>query len=212
MFHGSNRSNPPNVDDPALSLFGKVESLKEGVTNILETTTWPGTSAAVAQEFLKATNNTPDLRSIPEPTAPSSPDLHNDAQQVIKVLNDVRKRLADASLKYGAGKPGISGSIKEAIFWGATRSCKILQSCLEDAENAWTPLYVVPSNLYGNLIDWERRTTEEENAGSSSNVLNAAGQVFTAVEIVSGLIPIVGSYVGAAAKVGSAVVQMAQVK
>ncbi|KAG9047372.1 hypothetical protein FS837_002425, partial [Tulasnella sp. UAMH 9824] len=44
----------------------------------------------------------------------------------------------------------------------------------------------------------------------SAEVLNAAGKIFTAVDTVSGLIPIVGSYVGAAAKVGSAVVEMVQ--
>ncbi|KAG8957436.1 hypothetical protein FRC00_003977, partial [Tulasnella sp. 408] len=83
MSHGFTRSNPPNVDESTLSLFDKAESLKEAVTNILETTTWPGKSAAVAQDFLKAIKNTQDLRSFPEPTATSSPDLHNDAQQVI---------------------------------------------------------------------------------------------------------------------------------
>ncbi|KAG9028331.1 hypothetical protein FS837_003913, partial [Tulasnella sp. UAMH 9824] len=141
MSHGSTRSNPPNVDDPTLHLFDKVESLKDEAKNILETTTWPGKSAAVAQEFLKVIKNTPDLRNISEPAAPSSPDLDNDGQQVIKVLEDVQGRLAGASSKYGAGKEGVSGSIKEAISWGSTRSSKILQSCREDAENAWKPLY-----------------------------------------------------------------------
>ncbi|KAG8926526.1 hypothetical protein FRC00_002835 [Tulasnella sp. 408] len=144
MSHGSTRSNPPNVDDPTLTLFEKIESLKEGVTNILETTAWPGKSAAVARDFLKAIKNAPGLRNTPEPAATSSSDLHNDGQQVIKVLEDVRGRLTGASLKYGAGKEGVSGSIKEVISWGATRSSRILQSCREDAENAWTPLYVTP--------------------------------------------------------------------
>ncbi|KAG8899739.1 hypothetical protein FRC00_001007, partial [Tulasnella sp. 408] len=191
MSHGSTRSNPPNVDESTQSLFEKVESLKEGVTNILETTTWPGKSTAVAEDFLKAIKNTPDLRNFPEPAATSSSDLHNDGQQIIKALEDVRGRLTDASLKYGAVKEGFSGSIKEAISWGATRSSKILQSCREDAENAWTPLY---RRL---KIDLGAR---EDEVGSSSKLLNAAGQIFTAVDIVSGFIPVVGSYVGAVAK------------
>ncbi|KAG8925188.1 hypothetical protein FRC00_004245, partial [Tulasnella sp. 408] len=141
MSHGSTRSNPPNVDESTLSLFDKAESLKEAVANILETTIWPGKSAVVAEDFLKAIKNTQDLRSFPEPTATSSSDLYNDGQQVIKVLEDVRGRLTGASLKYGARKEGFSGSIKEAISWGATRSSRILQSCREDVENAWTPLY-----------------------------------------------------------------------
>lgn len=55
-------------------------------------------------------------------------------------------------------------------------------------------------------------TAKEDDAGPSLKMLNAAGKIFTAVETVSGLIPIVGSFVGAAAKVGAAVVNMVQVR
>ncbi|KAG8911621.1 hypothetical protein FRC00_006160, partial [Tulasnella sp. 408] len=53
-------------------------------------------------------------------------------------------------------------------------------------------------------------SVEKKKRSVSAGVLNAAGKIFTAVDTVSGLIPIVGSYVGAAAKVGSAVVEMVQ--
>ncbi|KAG8887673.1 hypothetical protein FRC00_000325, partial [Tulasnella sp. 408] len=83
LSHGSNRTNLTYVDDSTLSLLEKVQSLKEEATNTLEATTWPGKSAAVAQEFLNTIRNTPNLRNIPEPAALSSPDLHNDVKQVI---------------------------------------------------------------------------------------------------------------------------------
>ncbi|KAG8927687.1 hypothetical protein FRC01_007084, partial [Tulasnella sp. 417] len=56
------------------------------------------------------------------------------------------------------------------------------------------------SNVPGNRPKNSRR----------QDYLNVASKVFTSVEAVSGLIPIVGGYVGAAAKVGSTCVEMIQ--
>ncbi|KAG8901596.1 hypothetical protein FRC00_006060, partial [Tulasnella sp. 408] len=268
LSHGSSRTNPADVDDPIPGLFDRIQSLKEEATNILKTTIWPGKSAAVALEFLNTIKNTPNLRNIPERAAPFSPDLHKNVRQFIKVLEDVRGRLEIASLEYGAGKTGFSGSIKDAISWGANRSSKILQSCREDVEKVWTPLHAtvidprchsaeeddvgpssqVPQDIHPppshgapgvkpqesptgaggrpakqtgttqnpaatpppGEISTSSRIDKKEKGSVSPEVLSAAGKIFTAVDNVSGLIPIVGSYVGAAAKLGSAVVEMVQ--
>ncbi|KAG8901595.1 hypothetical protein FRC00_006059 [Tulasnella sp. 408] len=277
LSHGLTRTSP--ADDPILSHFDKIQSLKKQAKTILETTTWPGRSAAVAQEFLNTIKDIPNLRNIPDRAVPSSSNLYNDVQRFIKILEDVRGGLESASLEYGAGRKGVSGSIKDAISWGAGRSSKILRSCRKDVEKAWTPLHIdttqdsipnlapmdvstsnpddqddvelsshIPQNIYhpsfeathgvksqDNSIGAEEPpanqtgTTQnatpspappgmstaspgdQEKKGSvSAEALNAAGKIFTAVDTVSGLIPIVGRYVGAAAKVGSAVVEMVQ--
>ncbi|KAG9027806.1 hypothetical protein FS837_004172, partial [Tulasnella sp. UAMH 9824] len=324
--HGSTQPDATNVDDPTLSLLEKVQSVKEEVKNILETTTWPGKSAAVAQEFLNTIANIPNLHNIPDGAALSSPDLQNDVQHAIQVLEDVRGRLNTASSKYGAGKRGILGFIKKIISWGANRSSRILRRCRQDVETVWTPLHqrrlenglgtndndVEPSpqipqdihppsseatpgvkpqdnpigekgtpaketgttrNSIANPAPVEMTTLSpdnQENLRPSSQIpqnihplsskatpgvepqhnpagteqtdttqnstanpprpgmstsspsgqkgklsgsagrLKAVGKIFSAVDAVSGLIPIVGSYVGAAAQVGSAVVEIVQ--
>ncbi|KAG8934821.1 hypothetical protein FRC00_011825, partial [Tulasnella sp. 408] len=327
VSHGSAHTN---VDDSSLSLFEKVQSVKEEATKILEATTWPGKSTAIAQEFSDTIKNTPNLRNLPDRAALSSPDLQNDVQLVVQVLEEVQERLASASSNYGAGKKGMLGFVKKTISWGANRSSRILRSCREDVEKAWTPLHhrlehdldasggvepksQIPQDIHppsseatpgvkpqDNLIGAEGTppketgtprnsipnptpmdmftlsTTNQDNVEPSSQippnihpplseatpgvepqdnltgaegtpakqtdstrnstanpaprgastsspsdrkekrpvsaqVLNAAGKIFSAVDTVSGFIPIVGSYVGAAAKVGSAVVEMVQV-
>lgn len=51
----------------------------------------------------------------------------------------------------------------------------------------------------------------ERDRSESAGALNTAGKIFAALDIASGFIPVVGSYLGAAAKVGAAVVQVAEV-
>ncbi|KAG9047373.1 hypothetical protein FS837_002426 [Tulasnella sp. UAMH 9824] len=169
VSHGSTKTNPTNIDDPTLRLFDKAQSVKDEAKNILETATWPGKSAAVAREFSNTIKNTPNLRNIPRRAALSSPDLQNDVQQIIKVLEDVRERLACASSDYGAGKKGFFGSIKNSISWGATRSSEILRSCREDLERAWTPLH---RRLEDDLraVNQKRRSAEYNDVGPSSQI------------------------------------------
>lgn len=54
-------------------------------------------------------------------------------------------------------------------------------------------------------------SSQGEGTLVNSGVLTAARKTFRTVEVISGTIPIVGNYVGAAAKVGLAVVRMAEV-
>ncbi|KAG9025625.1 hypothetical protein FS837_004863, partial [Tulasnella sp. UAMH 9824] len=342
VSHGSTQTNPTSIDDRTLRLFDKAQSVKEGATSILEvvspfhvtfipltllqTTAWPGKSASIAQELLNTIKDTPNLRNTLGRVALSSPDIQNDVQHVIKVLEDVWGRLASASSNYGVTKKGLFGSIKNNISWGENRSSKILRTCQEDVEKAWTPLHKrrftedrdvgpswqipqdthppsseatigvkakhnpigaegtpakhtgtpqdsianrtpmemstsnpsnqndaqpnsqIPPNTHALIFDAtpavepqhtsigaegppaeHTDTTQNSTANPpprgtstsspkdqkgkrlvSAEVLSAAGKIFKAVDTVSGFIPVVGSYVGAAAKVGSAVVEMVQ--
>ncbi|KAG8927684.1 hypothetical protein FRC01_007081 [Tulasnella sp. 417] len=75
----------------------------------------------------------------------------------------------------------------------------------EAAADQTQPTATPPQQIPSSNVPQNRPTNNRRQ-----DYLNVANKIFTTVEAVSGLIPIVGGYVGAAAKVGSTCVEMIQ--
>ncbi|KAG8948884.1 hypothetical protein FRC04_009222 [Tulasnella sp. 424] len=177
-------------------------------------TNWPPESEDAAQNLQRTINNLPNL---PQDVAP----IKDTVERFIHVLEAVYSTLKKASETYGKKERGFRDMIKYGVASLRRSKCTdILETGREDIENISTTLRAktveetlvsehptcqqaliraLPSNL-----PKDQETLNQVRAGA----LTVARRTFQAVEVVSGAIPVVGSYVGGVAKVGLAFVNM----
>ncbi|KAG8910552.1 hypothetical protein FRC00_008007, partial [Tulasnella sp. 408] len=184
----SNASNQDDVE-PSSQIPPNIHLLLSGATPGVEPQdNHLGNEGTPAKETGTARN------SIANPTpldvSTSSPGNQDDVEMSSQVPPNVHPLLSEAT-------PGVAPQDNPT----GTQGTPTMQTDTAQNSTAHPP----PPEMSASSPSFEKK-----KRSVSAGVLNAAGKIFTAVDTVSGLIPIVGSYVGAAAKVGSAVVEMVQ--
>ncbi|KAG9025638.1 hypothetical protein FS837_004862, partial [Tulasnella sp. UAMH 9824] len=230
----------PSVDEG-------VEYLKQEIGSILkaQSTKWPEDSTAAAEGLLDT------IHLLPSNVEGRTPELLTLVKQHIRVLDDVRIRLKDASSKSEMKRWKFLERIKSLTSNRPSKCTLLFQTCQDDVAKAINALnqrlsYERVEKCMGSLespsqvqpgspaLDPatgspEQGTTADDSATKSptqaqsnnpmarktkgpisDSALTAARKTFKSVELASGAIPVVGSYVGAAAKVGLAFVEMLQ--
>ncbi|KAG8889100.1 hypothetical protein FRC00_014584, partial [Tulasnella sp. 408] len=213
-----------------------------------QNTHWPQDSTAAAEGLLHAINLSPNISRNVEGRAP---ELLSLVEQYIRVLDDVRIRLKDASSKSEMKRWKFLERIRSLTSNRPSKCTLLFQTCQDDvakvinalnerlgyervedtrespskaqlhslaldpATGAPEPGTAVDDSAPRSLAPSEaqpNKPTDCEIKGPiSDTALTAARKTFKSVEIGSGVIPVVGNYVGAAARVGLAFVEMLEV-
>ncbi|KAG8909784.1 hypothetical protein FRC01_006727, partial [Tulasnella sp. 417] len=126
---------------------------------------------------------------------------------VVQQDQDVPPSATPSGNARASGSPdGLHGQSNDAKTAGALQApTSIISSPPESGADQTQPAGAQPQQTTASNVPENRPQNSRRQ-----DYLNVAGKVFAGVEAVSGFIPIVGSYVGAAATVGSACVKIVQ--
>lgn len=206
---------------PRVSICDKVESVKSSIITILTVTVWPSRSNNIAQDLLQIIENASSLKNIPKDDACIQAEHRDLLERFLRGSEIVRDTLKQASKTYGEKEGRLDTGIKRFFSSLKPNKCRdLLEYCQAEVKKA---LSLLPDRWNDGSVDAATSTTlpaqdqdlitaddrAKANPGDP-NWLRAVKVTFSAVETVSGAIPIIGSYVGAAANVGTKVVEMIQ--
>ncbi|KAG8923574.1 hypothetical protein FRC01_012597, partial [Tulasnella sp. 417] len=216
-------SRRPSVDEPP--------DVKSIIINLIKNTRWPSNASTAQQSLLRTVNN---AAHTPEATTQLPPGAKEAMEEFINALGRVRDRLEEASTKYGKKDSRKRDKIKK-MFSGSTHDddcIRALQECQRTIEAAGdrfrersqpsgehlansapqSPHTTQPTGDAASTqnVPSSGRANKPEGKGDSrlSKALTTAKVIFTAVEAFSAPIPVAGQYIGGAAKLGLAIVDM----
>ncbi|KAG8907072.1 hypothetical protein FRC01_007828, partial [Tulasnella sp. 417] len=214
-------SQRPSIDEPP--------DIKSAILTLIENTRWPSKASAAQQNLLRTVKNAADT---PEATTQLPPGEKDAMDEYIEALRRVHDRLKDASTKYGKKDLRKRDKIKKMLRGSAPdgdciRDLKECQSAIEAAGDrlrersqavgdqgassaSQSPDATRPTQVSTQNVPASSQANQPEVKGNSqlSQALTTAKAIFTAVEAFSGPIPIAGQYIGGAAKLGLAIVDM----
>ncbi|KAG8918051.1 hypothetical protein FRC01_002067, partial [Tulasnella sp. 417] len=206
--------------------------------------------------LLDAINSSPD---IPDNTAGMKQELQILVEEYIRILDDIRIRLKDASSRSEMKRWKFLERIRSLGSNRPSKCTLLFQTCQDDVSKIFEalndrldverarqkegqeglgspPHAQLYSAVQSHTLDPQTSTSPKETAADDSDLqspspqplqssttqdhqkrspisdtaLTIARKTFKSVEIASGAIPVAGNYVGAAAKVGLAFVEMLQ--
>ncbi|KAG8917121.1 hypothetical protein FRC01_002657, partial [Tulasnella sp. 417] len=228
--HNPARSTPGSLSD-------NVGSVKTAVLSILKDTVWPRRSTDTARDLRRIIENASSLTNIPKDDHHIQIEHRASLEQLIAVLGGVRSKLQAASNTYGEKKKGFRGKVKQVLEYKERSKCnQVLESCRTEVKDALAPLPNVPTlGPVGGKIGHEANTLPQAVTSQSTMAapppdqdapvipddqfndppkrrewLGGVKTAFTVVEGIVGTIPVVGTYVAAAAKTGAAIVDIIQ--
>ncbi|KAG8896722.1 hypothetical protein FRC00_005406, partial [Tulasnella sp. 408] len=201
------------------SFHKRLKDARSVAVAILEDTTWPPRSQAAAQQLLQSMNKSPYAQIVSDDNSDVPEDIREAVEQFTRVLKEVSTKLEKVASKYGVRKRGVRERVKYFLsMLRGGRCTQVLETCEDDVSKASTSVR--------NSIDQADQASAVSNNGTERGIrvamgkkhhagrrmtLDAASKIFSTVETVSGVIPLVGQYIGAGAKVGLTCVEMAQV-
>ncbi|KAG9046932.1 hypothetical protein FS837_003368 [Tulasnella sp. UAMH 9824] len=213
---------------PFSDLSGKTDEAMKFVLSILNDTDWPKEAANDVQALINTLKTLPDLDKI------SKVETRIGAEITVSI-----ELLLKESQKYGTKRKGFRKKFKKLFSRIDTSECaQVLQDCRNDLEKCSTALNNIlrdsdhtneessspvltppvwpnsPSFGSSPTLGVSRVTsvgprTQKENKLRRES-LNDAKKAFKLTEGVSGALPVVGTFVGAVAKVGLTVSEMLQ--
>ncbi|KAG8913435.1 hypothetical protein FRC00_002414, partial [Tulasnella sp. 408] len=185
--------------------------VKNAIRELIKTTEWPSKASKAQQSLLQAINNG---ANIPATTAQLPAGEKEAVEEFIKALAPVHERLKEASTKYGKKHTRKRDKVKN-LFGGSADNdncIRALQDCQAAVEAAGDQLQdfykTQPTGACLPNVPSGGQANQVKSDSQLSNALTTARAIFTAVEAFSGPIPVVGQYVGGAAKLGLAIVDM----
>ncbi|KAG8993812.1 hypothetical protein FRB90_000600, partial [Tulasnella sp. 427] len=190
-----------------------ISRMRNDIIKLIGDIAWTGNSKKAAQDLQHAVE---DFTVLPDDATQSSTELQEALEHLSQVLVQVRKRLEEASQKYGMKNKGKIHRLKHLpAHFDRQGGIQLMESCREDVRGAMDQLKTTLRNR--NFEDTcstvpvqtqQQRPAGREKASNRESILSSAQIVFNAVETASGMIPIVGQYLGGAAKVGSTLIGM----
>ncbi|KAG9012154.1 hypothetical protein FRB90_006872, partial [Tulasnella sp. 427] len=223
--------NPDSAAGPDVN--ENISRMRKDVIKLIGDIAWTGNSKKAAQDLQHAVE---DLPVLPDDAAQSSTKLQEALANLSKALVRVRARLEEASRKYGIKDKGIRHRIEHlAAHADRQGGIQLMESCRDDVRGAMDQLKAAlengnPEGTYGDAHVWiagedlacaavditstapvqaQHQPPVDQNESSNRAIaLSTAKIVFNAVETGSEMIPIVGQYLGGAAKVGSTIIEM----
>ncbi|KAG8910204.1 hypothetical protein FRC01_006469, partial [Tulasnella sp. 417] len=214
-------SQRPSIDEPP--------DIKSAILNLIENTRWPSKASAAQQNLLRTVKNAADT---PEATTQLPPGEKDAMDEFIEALGRVRDRLKDVSTKYGKKDLRKRDKLKKMLRGSppdgdCIRDLKECQSAIEAAGDRLRERSQAVGEQETNSASQSSDATQATQASTQnipssgqanqpevkgnsqlSQALTTAKAIFTAVEAFSGPIPIAGQYIGGAAKLGLAIVDM----
>ncbi|KAG8984013.1 hypothetical protein FRB90_005624, partial [Tulasnella sp. 427] len=198
---------------PGANITESISRMRNDIIKLIGDIAWTGNSRKAAQDLQHAVEDFPVL---PDYAAQSSTELQEALDNLSKALVRVRERLEGASRKYGIKNKGIRHRMEHlAAHADRQGGIQLMESCREDVRGAMEQLRTTLRN--GNPKDAtstapvqtrQQQPADQEKNSDREVTLSSAKIVFNAVETASGMIPIVGQYLGGAAKVGSTIIGM----
>ncbi|KAG8911387.1 hypothetical protein FRC00_006601, partial [Tulasnella sp. 408] len=208
-------------------------TISEGVTSttsataaILRNTVWPRKSIDAAADLMRVIDNALDLKKIPKDDTQIIANDRDSLEVFLKVAKDVESKLLEASNTYGEKESNskFGGKVKHLItsLHRDRRATVALvtdsprteletrpqtQHPVQTAVVSRNPLEA-PTPAEGQLSN--ARGSQAEATSGRREWLEPARKTLTGIESISGTIPVVGSFVGAAAKIGVALISTLQ--
>ncbi|KAG8970161.1 hypothetical protein FRB90_010677, partial [Tulasnella sp. 427] len=191
------------------------------IVNLNKTTAWTGNSTKAAAENLRQT-----IESLPvlaSSTTQITAEVDVAAGDLYKVLGEVQARLETVSRRFITKNKGLRQKLKQLVAHkdrdGDRQS---IDACRNDIKHASDRLQeridphraaISSANIATSTTPHRGQTQQHQPMTSKDNSdrekrLSTAKTTFKVVEALSGALPVVGTYVGAAAKVGSTIVEM----
>lgn len=191
---------PLSIDEPP--------DVKNAIIELVKNTVWPSKSSKAQQSLLRAINNAVD---IPATTAQLPAGEKEAMEGYIRALGQVHERLKEASTKHGRKQSRKRDKLK-GLFRGSKgddNCVRTLQDCQAAVEAAGDRLKTTqPTAASSQNVLSSGQANHAKGDSQLSQALTTAKAIFTAVEAFSGPIPVAGQYIGGAAKLGLAIVDM----
>ncbi|KAG8902571.1 hypothetical protein FRC00_001364 [Tulasnella sp. 408] len=223
-------SAPPahtQAPGPPSDLGVRVDEVRKAVIFILKDTDWPEEASNDVQDLIREMEAPLALDKLPKEATEVPEELNTAVHQLLGHMESAQTRLKGESEKYGIRKKGLRKSVKILFSRKDPTQCKeVVRGCRADIEGSSTTLNVnahndvtatsVPSNsppaqssLQSNQVS-SSKGGKQKGSSTRGEWLDSANKAFKIAEGASGALPVVGSYVGAVAKVGLTVVEMVQ--
>ncbi|KAG8891894.1 hypothetical protein FRC01_014458, partial [Tulasnella sp. 417] len=215
MNSQSTFSRTPHGALQTLGIYDRFTNAKTAIIDLIKNTAWTSNSLEAQQSLLQTISGMAD---IPENAAQLSDDEKPALEAYIATLEQVRRRLEEASAKYGKENEGKRDKFKHS--WahldrsGGIQILNASQTDIKAAINRFlnrheeraSDVHVVSTQN----VPSSTQDSQVNDKSSLSDKLAIAKTTFDVVETVSGTIPLIGTYIGTAAKLGSSMVEMWQ--
>ncbi|KAG9038748.1 hypothetical protein FS837_001166 [Tulasnella sp. UAMH 9824] len=193
-------------------IHNRFADVKSAIIDLIKNTAWTSNSSKTQQRLLQAVDN---LENVPENTAHLSAGENTVMDDYMRALEHVRGRLEEASAKYGGRNAGKRDKFKHSwAHLDRSGGVQVLEACRSEVDAAVnrlrSHLKIQPAEGPTQNAPSSSPSTQAKAKSNLSSNLKIAQTTFNTVETVSGTIPLIGTYVGAAAKLGSTIVDMWQ--
>ncbi|KAG9037175.1 hypothetical protein FS837_001479, partial [Tulasnella sp. UAMH 9824] len=193
-----------------LGIYDRFTGARNAIKDLIEHTAWTSNCSSAKQSLLQTVNTMAD---IPENIAQLSAGETVAAEDYMGALERVLGRLNAASAKYGRKGAGKRDKLKHSFAhldrFGGNDVLNACRTEIEAAVKAFLDRHETqPTDASPQNVPSNSRGNKAKGKSSLSTKLTIAKTTFNTVEAVSGTIPVVGTYIGAAAKVGAMIVDM----
>ncbi|KAG8946352.1 hypothetical protein FRC04_011898, partial [Tulasnella sp. 424] len=203
---GTTSNVPPAMNDRVASARSVILTLIKSLQN----TAWTGNSTKAAQGLQQTINTLPN---IPADASDTSTEVKKAIEELVGVLRDVQAKLEEESSKYGEKNKGFRHKMKHLpAHFDRDGGIRTMGICRNNIKSAVDRLQIHQNTASPEALSQHPKPSvgdvQAQDKSKRDERLSIAKTTFDLVEKISGVIPIVGTYVGSAAKVGSTIVDM----
>ncbi|KAG8914235.1 hypothetical protein FRC00_000327 [Tulasnella sp. 408] len=203
-------TGPSGAPAQHLGIYERFAGARVAMRDLIENTAWTSNSLLAQQSLLQTVNT---MAAIPDNIVKLSSGEKAAVEGYILVLEHVLQRLTAASVKYGRNDARKRDKVISSwAHLDRTGGIQVLDTCQAEIETAAERFLNFHETRLNNAPPQKVQSSSQYGQAKSKSGLSTklviAKTTFNTVEAVSGAIPLVGTYIGAAAKVGSMIVDM----